>query len=247
LTGGMRVGPERNPDSHVTSKAEQLCVDVLAVGIAVDLDGTVILSSAFEHTTPVSLKTKSKVEDPAAGMGEDVNGGVPQCCEVPFGLIVPNAQAGVECPQHQLKTLQEIRIQVALASRGKVHLDGPKDPEARRSKFVVETPNLLALDRELGLGHAVRDREPLGVISDRKVTESSTPCCPGHVANGLSAVATKGMNLKIGLHVLRARTAAQDVIALGSSEEPSAFGGWLWYLRWLPHPPTDDVGEPWPH
>ncbi len=73
LAARMGVGPDRDSHADLAGEIEQLCVEVLPVGVAVYLDRPVVVAGAFEDPSPVSLQARAKVEDAASRMGKDVS------------------------------------------------------------------------------------------------------------------------------------------------------------------------------
>src|SRR5919108_5109543 len=87
LPVGVRIGADRHTYTALARKAEELDVEVLPVGIGVDLDGLVERCGLLEDPLPVRGQAESVVVDASARVSEDVQSGMPQSGEISLGLV----------------------------------------------------------------------------------------------------------------------------------------------------------------
>jgi len=99
----VRVAPHGDADTHPTGKPEQVHVEVLAVGIPVDLQCDVMPPRLLEDDIPARTEPDSEIEDPPARVCEHVDPRVAQRGKIPIGLIVAKPKFGVERTQHQVE------------------------------------------------------------------------------------------------------------------------------------------------
>jgi hypothetical protein len=95
----------------------------------------------------------------------------------------------------------------------------------------------IILASEPFIAHAVDDCEATRMVGNGEVAQPPCPRRLGNVANGVGAIAAKGMHLEIaadGATGIR----GQDPIALGARQEAAPHRGRLGTLRRIGHPAT---------
>ena len=88
LSSRVRIGADRHPGPRRRDRPKALDVEVLPVGICVDLERGARRRGGAGDALPVRGETDPKVIDATARMCEDLDVGVGKRFEVPIGLIV---------------------------------------------------------------------------------------------------------------------------------------------------------------
>ena len=81
------ICPERNPCSLCVGELKQTHVQILSIGIAIDLECLVEFSRLSKDAPPVCPEAEAKIVDASARMSEDLDVRIPQRSDVSLGLI----------------------------------------------------------------------------------------------------------------------------------------------------------------
>jgi hypothetical protein len=73
LIRSVSIGAERNDRPAVAGYLEEFDVEVLPVGIPINLDRSVVITRALKDSPPVALQAEAEVEDSPAGVCENVD------------------------------------------------------------------------------------------------------------------------------------------------------------------------------
>jgi hypothetical protein len=84
----MGIRPDRDPGPFSGDDPQAFDVEVLPVGIRIDLERRPGRDRAARHLLPVTGQARAEVVDPPARMGEDLHVRILQAAKVPLGLVV---------------------------------------------------------------------------------------------------------------------------------------------------------------
>src|SRR5689334_7496617 len=123
LARRVRVGTDRDPAAGLGGEPEELDVQVLAVGIRVDLERLVQLGRSLDDATPVRAQARAEVPDAPTRMRVHVDRAIRERFQVALGLVVLLAKLAVERTEHEIALGQEALVHVTGPLRRHVHRD----------------------------------------------------------------------------------------------------------------------------
>ena len=92
----MGICAQRNTRSVLSRNFEEVDIQILSIGIAVNFQCLIELGSFRKDARPVCFQTKPVIIDAAARVAEDLNVRIAQRCKISLGLIFKCPQRGVE-------------------------------------------------------------------------------------------------------------------------------------------------------
>jgi len=196
LADRMRIAVEREDTAGGESAPGQAIVDVLAMPVAIQLDGDAELCRLREHGVPVGRDTRTAVEHPAAGMPEDRNARDPDGVEHPGRLILGLAKHGVRRRDDELELCALLRLQIETPVNEDVRLDPFEDAKAS-PVFRIHPVDFDPLFRRLLHRNTARDGQTVRVIRDPEARVSKIERPLHHPLDALRPVAPRRMHLKV--------------------------------------------------
>src|SRR5687767_13762381 len=111
----MGVGVDGKEAAGFFGLEQEFVVEVLAIRIGIDFNGFAEFGGARENFGPISGEAEAVVVNAAAGMAEDVDGGIFEGGEVAFGLVFDAAQGGVKGTDDDVEIAEAIVVEIAFA------------------------------------------------------------------------------------------------------------------------------------
>jgi len=113
----VRIGAQRYPAATSFCQFQQIDIQVLTIGIAINLDGLIKFSRKIENVLPISFQTETKIVNSSARVAQYVNVRISQSCEVALSLIFFLAQRRMKAAEYQVKACDGFTIHISAAPR----------------------------------------------------------------------------------------------------------------------------------
>jgi hypothetical protein len=199
LVGMVGIGAKRDAAAFCTGDLEELNVQVLAIGIAIDLNGFIELRGAGKHTTPISFESEAIIVNAAAWVAEDVERRIFQSRKVARCLIVSLPELGMKGAEDDVEIVETAMVHIAFARGTEVKLNGLEDPESffiEREGF-VHRGDFTSLLQDFVFVYSASDLQALSVVGDADVLIAAIESGLRHIGHSSGTVAPYRMHLEI--------------------------------------------------